>query len=190
MVALVFLALRFCRPLLPLAKAMDRFSAGLGVIANWLVLLACFVSAANATVRYLFNYSSNGWLELQWYMFAGMVLLGASYTLRVNEHVRVDLIYGSVSDRTRHWIDILGGVVFLLPMCVLMIYFSWPWFMQSWRLNESSNNAGGLLTWPVKLLIPVSFAILALQGLAEIIKRAAALRGFYVHEYAYETPLQ
>jgi TRAP-type mannitol/chloroaromatic compound transport system permease small subunit len=190
MFAMVYLTLSLCGRLLPFATAVDRLTQKLGIVANWLVLLAALVSAGNAFSRYVGLGSSNAWLELQWYMFAGMVLLGAPYTLRVNEHVRVDLFYGAVSDNTRHWIDLLGGIVFLLPMCILMIYFSWPWFYDSWRLNEASNNAGGLIRWPVKLLIPVGFAILAVQGVAEIIKRAAAIKGIYVHEYAYEKPLQ
>ena len=103
-----------------------------GVIANWLVLLACLISAGNAASRYLFSVSSNGWLEIQWYMFAGMVLLGAPYTLKMNEHVRVDLVYGMVSERTRIWIDIIGGFLFLLPICVILTYFTWPWFVESW----------------------------------------------------------
>ena len=180
----------FCRPLLPLAKAVDGFGEWLGVIASWLVLLACLVSAGNAMVRYTISYSSNAWLDLQCYMFAGMVLLGAAYTVKVNEHVRVDLIYGMVSDRTRHWIDLLGGGIFLIPMCLIMIWFTWPWFVQSWNLNEMSNNAGGLVRWPVILLLPVGFFLVLLQGISEMIKRAAALRGFYQHEHAYEKPLQ
>lgn len=175
MAAVVWLAWTFCRPLLPLAKAIDRLGGWLGVVASLLVLVACVISAGNATIRYLFSYSSNAWLELQWYMFAGMVLLGSAYTLRVNEHVRVDLI---------------GGAVFLLPMCLVMIWFTWPWFLQSWALNEASNNAGGLIRWPVILLLPVGFALILIQGVSEMIKRAAALRGFHVHEYAYEKPLQ
>lgn len=190
MAGAVAIAWYFCRQLMPLARLIDRLGGGLGVIASWLVLLACLVSAGNATIRYLFSYSSNAWLELQWYMFAGMVLLGSAYTLRVNEHVRVDLFYGSVSDRTRHWIDLLGGAVFLLPMCIVMIWFTWPWFVQSWTLNEASNNAGGLIRWPVILLLPVGFVLILLQGISEMIKRAAALRGFHQHEYAYEKPLQ
>lgn len=190
MAGAVAIAWYFCRQLMPLARLIDRIGGGLGVIASWLVLLACLVSAGNATIRYLFSSSSNAWLELQWYMFAGMVLLGSAYTLRVNEHVRVDLFYGAVSDRTRHWIDLLGGAVFLLPMCIVMIWFTWPWFVQSWTLNEASNNAGGLIRWPVILLLPVGFALILLQGISEMIKRAAALRGFHQHEYAYEKPLQ
>ena len=190
MASLVAIAWLFCRQLLPLSRAIDKLGEWLGVIASWLVLLACVVSAGNATIRYLFSSSSNAWLELQWYMFAGMVLLGSAYTLKVNEHVRVDLFYGMVTDRTRHWIDLLGGAVFLLPMCIVMIWFSWPWFVQSWTLNEASNNAGGLIRWPVILLLPVGFALILLQGFSEMIKRAAALRGFHQHEYAYEKPLQ
>ena len=190
MASLVAIAWLFCRQLLPLSRAIDKLGEWLGVIASWLVLLACLVSAINATVRYLISYSSNAWLELQWYMFAGMVLLGAAYTLKVNEHVRVDLIYGAISDRARHWIDLLGGAIFLTPMCLVMIWFTWPWFVQAWTLNESSSNAGGLIRWPVILLLPVGFALILLQGFSEMIKRAAALRGFYQHEYAYEKPLQ
>lgn len=190
MAGMVAVAWYFCRQLMPLARAIDRLGGWLGVVASWLVLLACLVSAGNATIRYLVSYSSNAWLELQWYMFAGMVLLGSAYTLRVNEHVRVDLFYGAVSDRTRHWIDLLGGAVFLMPMCLIMIWFTWPWFVQSWTLNETSNNAGGLIRWPVILLLPVGFVLILLQGISEMIKRAAALRGFHQHEYAYEKPLQ
>ena len=190
MAASVWLAWTFCRQLLPLARFIDAIGEYLGVVASWLVLLACLVSAGNASIRYLISNSSNAWLELQWYMFGGMVLLGAAYTLKVNEHVRVDLIYGMVSDRTRHWIDLLGGAVFLMPMCLIMIWFTWPWFWQSWVLNESSNNAGGLVRWPIKLLLPVGFGLILLQGISEMIKRAAALRGFHQHEYAYEKPLQ
>lgn len=190
MASLVAIAWLFCRQLLPLSRAIDKLGEWLGVIASWLVLLACLVSAINATVRYLISYSSNAWLELQWYMFAGMVLLGAAYTLKVNEHVRVDLIYGAISDRARHWIDLLGGAIFLTPMCLVMIWFTWPWFVQAWTLNESSSNAGGLIRWPVILLLPVGFALILFQGFSEMIKRAAALRGFHQHEYAYEKPLQ
>ena len=100
------------------------------------------ISAGNAGSRYLFSESSNGWLEIQWYMFAGMVLLGAPYTLKMNEHVRVDLVYGMVSERTRIWIDIIGGLLFLLPICIILTYFTWPWFVESWKLNEASSNAG------------------------------------------------
>jgi len=176
--------------LLGLSRAIDWVNTQIAVIANWLVLLACLISAGNAFSRYLISVSSNGWLEIQWYMFAGMVLLGAPYTLLKNEHVRVDLIYGMVSERARIWIDIIGGFLFLLPICVILIYFTWPWFVESWNLNEGSSNAGGLIRWPVKLLLPVGFALMALQGISEIIKRIAAIEHLIDAEFKYEKPLQ
>jgi TRAP-type mannitol/chloroaromatic compound transport system permease small subunit len=195
MALFALLALRFGERLLPLTRIIDRVSRVAGVIATVLVLTACLVSAGNAISRYSFSASSNAWLEVQWYMFAGMVLLGAAETFRRNEHVRVDLIYGSVSHRTREWIDLIGGVVFLMPVCVIMIWFTWPVFVESWRLNEMSSSAGGLIRWPVQLLLPVGFALLMLQGLSEIIKRGAALSGTAleregVEEIEYTKPLQ
>jgi TRAP-type mannitol/chloroaromatic compound transport system permease small subunit len=176
--------------LLRLSRAIDWLNEQIAVIANWLVLLACLISAGNAFSRYLFSISSNGWLEIQWYMFAGMVLLGAPYTLKMNEHVRVDLIYGVVSERARIWIDIIGGFLFLLPICVILTYFTWPWFVESWNLNEGSSNAGGLIRWPVKLLLPVGFGLMILQGISEIIKRIAAIEHVIDIEFKYEKPLQ
>jgi TRAP-type mannitol/chloroaromatic compound transport system permease small subunit len=176
--------------LLIFTGAIDWLNEKFGVLANWLVLLACLISAGNAGSRYLFSESSNGWLEIQWYMFAGMVLLGAPYTLKMNEHVRVDLFYGMASERTRIWIDIVGSVLFLLPICVIFTYFTWPWFIESWRINETSSNAGGLARWPVKLVLPVGFALMALQGISEIIKRIAALEHVIDVEFKYEKPLQ
>jgi TRAP-type mannitol/chloroaromatic compound transport system permease small subunit len=176
--------------LLVLSREIDRLNEKFGVIANWLVLLACLISAGNAASRYLFSASSNAWLEIQWYMFAGMVLLGAPYTLKMNEHVRVDLLYGMVSDRTRIWIDVVGGFLFLLPICIILTYFTWPWFVESWRIGEISSNAGGLVRWPVKLMLPVGFALMALQGISEIIKRIAALEHVIEAEFKYEKPLQ
>jgi TRAP-type mannitol/chloroaromatic compound transport system permease small subunit len=176
--------------LLKLSKGIDWLNEQFGVVANWLVLLACLISAGNAASRYLFSESSNGWLEIQWYMFAGMVLLGGPYTLKMNEHVRVDLFYGMASERTRIWIDIIGGFLFLLPICLILVYFTWPWFVDSWRINEVSTNAGGLLRWPVKLLMPVGFGLMALQGVSELIKRIAALEHVIDMEFKYEKPLQ
>ncbi|MEA2992659.1 MAG: hypothetical protein QOD40_1579 [Alphaproteobacteria bacterium] len=176
--------------LLQLSAYIDRLNDKFGVVATWLVLIACLVSAGNAASRYLFSESSNGWLEVQWYMFAGMVLLGGPYTLKMNEHVRVDLLYSAISERRRLWIDILGGFLFLLPFCAILIYFTWPWFIESWRINEASSNAGGLIRWPVKLVLPLGFALMALQGLSEIIKRVAALRRLTDAEFVYEKPLQ
>jgi TRAP-type mannitol/chloroaromatic compound transport system permease small subunit len=175
---------------LKFSRAIDWVNEQFGVVANWLVLLSCVISAGNAASRYVFSESSNGWLEIQWYMFAGMVLLGGPYTLNRNEHVRVDLLYGAVSERARIWIDIVGGVLFLLPICLILIYFTWPWFVDSWRLNEGSSNAGGLVRWPVKLVLPVGFALMALQGISEIIKRIAALEHVIDAEFKYEKPLQ
>ena len=176
--------------LLGFSRAIDWINAQFAVIANWLVLLACLISAGNAFSRYLFSMSSNGWLEIQWYMFAGMVLLGAPYTLKMNEHVRVDLLYGMVSARTQIWIDIIGGLLFLLPICIILTYFTWPWFVASWLQHEQSSNAGGLIRWPVKLLMPVGFALMTLQGISEIIKRVAALEHVIEDEFKYEKPLQ
>lgn len=176
--------------LLRLSRAIDWVNDQFGRFATWMVLLATLISAANATSRYLFSASSNAWLEIQWYMFAAMVLFGAPYVLKINEHVRVDLVYGMMSERVRLWIDLLGGIFFLLPICLIMIYFTWPWFVESWRINESSMNAGGLIRWPVKLMLPVGFAFLALQGVSEIIKRIQALIEHRHLEFEYEKPLQ
>lgn len=178
------------KSLLAISRGIDWFNTQFAVVANWLVLLAALISAGNAGSRYLFSESSNGWLEIQWYMFAGMVLLGAPYTLKMNEHVRVDLFYGIASERTRIWIDIVGGLLFLLPICVILTYFTWPWFVESWTLNEASSNAGGLVRWPVKLLLPVGFFLMAIQGVSEIIKRVAALEHVIDVDFKYEKPLQ
>ena len=178
------------KALLKISAAIDAVNEKFGFIANYFVLFAALISAGNAGSRYLFSESSNGWLEIQWYMFAGMVLLGAPYTLKMNEHVRVDLLYGMVSEKTRIWIDIIGGLLFLLPICLILIYYTWPWFVASWQGHEGSSNAGGLLRWPVKLLLPVGFALMALQGVSEIIKRVAAIEHVIDAEFKYEKPLQ
>lgn len=171
-------------------RVADGISDVAGYIAKWLVLLACLVSAGNAVVRYLISYSSNGLLEIQWYMFGGIVLLGAAQTLRLNEHVRVDLLYSWVTDRTRLWIDIFGFTVFLLPVMAYMIYLTWPFFFNSFKSNEMSMNAGGLILWPAKALLPAGFALLFIQGLAELAKRIAALTGAIRIDTHYEAPLQ
>lgn len=176
--------------LLALSRAIDGLSAKFGWIADWMVLLSCLVSAGNALMRYAISYSSNAFLEIQWYMFGVMVLLGASHTLRMNEHVRVDIIYGIVSDRTRLWIDTLGLIIFLIPITAFLVWLSWPVFMESYRLQEMSQNAGGLIVWPIKLVLPLGFALLFLQGISELIKRLAALAGTIEIETKYEKPLQ
>jgi len=176
--------------ILAFTRAVDRASDVAGFIAKWLVLLACLVSAGNAIIRYLFSYSSNGWLEIQWYMFGGIVLLGAAQTLRLNEHVRIDLLYSNVSDRARLWIDVFGFIVFLLPVMAYLTYLTWPFFFNSFRSGEVSMNAGGLTLWPAKALLPIGFALLFLQGLAELAKRIAALKGAIKIDTHYEAPLQ
>ena len=176
--------------LLKLSRAIDSLNDRFGQVADWLVLLACLISAGNAMSRYAFSLSSNAWLEVQWYMFAGMVMLGAPHTLKVNEHVRVDLLFSSVSERTRIWIDILGIIFFLFPICIILIYFTWPWFVESWQIEEMSSNAGGLIRWPVKLVLPMGFALMVLQGVSELIKRVEALIHHHRLQYEYEKPLQ
>jgi TRAP-type mannitol/chloroaromatic compound transport system permease small subunit len=176
--------------LLRFSRLIDRINEKFGLFANWLVLAACVISAGNALMRYGFSLSSNAWLEIQWYLFGGMVMLGASYTLKMNEHVRVDVFYSRYSDRVRLWLDLLGGILFLLPMAVIIGWLSWPLFINSYLIGESSGNAGGLLRWPVKILIPLGFLLLALQGVSEIIKRAAALTGRLRLDAQYERPLQ
>ena len=196
---------------LALSRAIDRVGYWTSRIAVWLVLLAALLSAANAFFRYSINEiiywagtrdgflpallswygnNSNSFLEAQWYMFGVMAMFGAGYTLKVNEHVRVDLVYGWVSERTRTWIDLFGGVVCLLPMCAILAYLSWPWFVDSWFSGEVSTNAGGLVRWPAKLILPVGFGLLFIQAISEIIKCVAALTTNYVREHAYEKPLQ
>jgi TRAP-type mannitol/chloroaromatic compound transport system permease small subunit len=176
--------------LLKLSRVIDAINDRFGTLAIWLVLFSCLISAGNAISRYAFSASSNAWLEVQWYMFAAMVFFGAPYVLKVNEHVRVDVFYSALSERRRIWIDIAGMLLFLLPFCAVMIYFTWPWFVDSWRINEGPSNAGGLIRWPVKLILPIGFVLMALQGVSELIKRIAALRDLYRLEYRYETPLQ
>jgi len=178
------------RPLLAISSAIDRINEKVGVVCNVLVLLACLVSAVNAMIRYAFSMSSNGWLELQWYMFALIVMFGASYTFRRNEHVRVELLYLYLSERGQLWLDLIGTLFFLIPTCLLLAYLSWPFFMQSYSVGEYSPNAGGLLRWPIKFVIPAGFVMLALQGLSEVIKRAAALRGEVTIDAKYERPMQ
>lgn len=163
--------------LLRLSRLIDAISRRVGLAARWLVLVAVIVSAGNATVRYLFSTSSNAWLETQWYLFAAVFLLCSPYTLLLNEHVRIDVLTGGLSQRGAALLDILGGLFFLLPMSILIMMLSWPMFMDSYMRHELSTDAGGLIRWPVKLLIPVGFFLLSLQGVSEIIKRCAFLAG-------------
>lgn len=164
-------------PLLAFSRAVDWVNTQFGRVADWLVLLACLLSAGNAFLRYGFSLGSNAWLEAQWYMFAGVVMLGASYTLFRNEHVRVDLVYGSLRERARIWVDVIGIAFFLLPAMALLAWMTWPFFLDSWMRGETSSSPGGLIRWPAKLLMPVGFALVTAQGLSELIKRVALLRG-------------
>jgi TRAP-type mannitol/chloroaromatic compound transport system permease small subunit len=165
------------QPLLVIARAIDRLNLAVGRTVMWLVLVAVLVSAGNATSRYALRVSSNAWLELQWYLFSAIFLLCAGYTLLRNEHIRIDILSSRFSKRTRTWIDVLGTLFFLLPMAALILVLSWPVFWDSWLRNEVSSDAGGLLRWPVKLLMPLGFALLLLQGLSELIKRIGFLAG-------------
>lgn len=176
--------------LLRLSGLIDRMNERIGHFCDYLILIVCLISAGNAIMRYAFNYSTNGFLEIQWYLFAAIVLLGASYTLKRNEHVRVDVVYGIVSERTRLWIDAVGMVIFLLPVTIFMIFLSWPFFLRSFQGGEVSMNAGGLILWPVKLITPLAFLLLTLQAISELIKRSAALMGIIELETKYEKPLQ
>ncbi len=166
--------------LLGLAHLIDALNERVGRITIWLVLVATLISAGNALVRYVLSDSSNAWLEIQWYLFGAIFLLGGGYTLKHNGHVRIDILYGRFGKRGQAWIDLLGGLLFLLPLAGLMAWLAWPIFLDSWRTLEHSSDAGGLVRWPVKLLLPLGFGLLALQGVAEIIKRIGVLSGQYV----------
>ena len=163
--------------LLRLSRAIDALNERVGHLVYWLILAAVIVSAGNASVRYAFDTSSNAWLELQWYLYSAVFLLAAGYTLLHNEHVRIDVVNAHLSARLRAWIDLLGGLLFLLPMAIIIMVLAWPMFIESVVRNEFSADAGGLLRWPVKLLIPVAFLLLSLQGVSEIIKRVLFLWG-------------
>lgn len=165
------------RLLLQLSRLIDSITERIGKIVYWFILFAVAVSAGNAIIRYTFSESSNAWLELQWYFFATVFLLCAGYAHLRNEHIRIDILAGRLPKKIQTWIDILGGLFFLLPMTLIIMWLSWPVFMDSYMRHEISGNAGGLLRWPAKLLIPVGFFLLAMQGISEIIKRIAFLMG-------------
>jgi len=176
--------------LLKLSGLIDWITDRFAVLAKWAVLLACFISCTNALVRYGLNYSSNAYLEIQWYLFAACVMMGAAQVLRVNEHVRVDVLYGRYGGKGQAIVDLLGLTFFLLPTMVVMLYFSWPWFYRSWDMHELSSNAGGLILWPAKAMLPLGFALVLIQGVSEIIKRVAWLAHKYEGDFHYERPLQ
>lgn len=163
--------------LIALSRAIDRLNEFIGKWVAWLILVSILVSAGNAVVRKALNTSSNAWLELQWYLFGAAFLLAAAYTLKQNEHIRIDIVYGMFSRRVQHWIDLLGHVFFLMPFVVLMIFYFVPYVSLSFRSGEMSTNSGGLILWPAKSLLLIGFFLLGLQGVSEIIKKIAVMRG-------------
>jgi TRAP-type mannitol/chloroaromatic compound transport system permease small subunit len=169
---------------------VDRLDEQVGQALKWLVLFASLISAGNALMRYTIHYSSNAFLEIQWYLFGAMFLLAAGYALKHGEHVRVDVFFSKMSPRTQAWVDVVGTILFLMPMAVIISWLSIPMVVNSYKIHEYSSDAGGLLRWPIKIMIPLGFALLALQGLAEIIKKTAIARGIRERGKAYERPVQ
>ncbi len=163
--------------LLKFSRAVDRLNAFVGKYVIWLILASTVISAVNAIIRKIFNMSSNAYLEVQWYLFAAAFLLASAYTLLNGEHVKIDVIYHRLSKRTQTWIDVFGFIVFLTPVCVAVLWFGIPFFLQGYRSGEMSSNAGGLIRWPVYIMMPIGFALLLLQGWSELIKRIAFLKG-------------
>ena len=176
--------------LLSFSRAVDALNEKIGKAAAWLIFAAVLVSTVNALIRYGFSISSNAWLELQWYLFAGTFLLCAPWTLKCNEHIRIDVVTGRFSRRVHAWIDIVGGLIFLIPMCIVILWSAVPFALDSVSSGEMSSNAGGLIVWPAKLLIPVGFFLLLLQAISEVIKRVAFLQGLIEMDTHYEKPVQ
>ncbi|MGE4239724.1 TRAP transporter small permease subunit [Ramlibacter sp.] len=176
--------------LLKFALALDWLHERLGRFAAWCVFISAMICAGNAFVRYGFDMSSNAWLEVQWYLFAAIVMFGAPYVLEKNEHVRVDIIYGKLRGNGKVWVDLFGLTFFLLPVIGLLFWLSVPYFWKVFVTNEMSNNAGGLIRWPAVLTMPLGFGLLFLQGIAEIIKRVAYLQGRFAMDVTYEKPVQ
>jgi TRAP-type mannitol/chloroaromatic compound transport system permease small subunit len=175
------------RALLKLSGVIDAINVRIGRWLAWLVLVAVLVSAANATVRKVFDTSSNAWLELQWILFSIVFLLCAPWTLKDNEHIRIDIINNLLPQRVRNWIDVIGHAFFLLPLTIVMILTGVPFFLRSWEVNEQSGNAGGLPQWPTKSLVMIGFTLLLAQGISELIKRIAVMRGLIPDPYARQT---
>ena len=176
--------------LLQLAFGIDKISEQFGRLAALAVMAAAMISAGNAFIRYGLDLSSNGWLEIQWYLFAATVMLGAPLVLKLNEHVRVDIIYGKLNGKWPVYVDLLGLVLFLLPVMLLLTWLSFPLFLKMYQSGEMSNNAGGLIRWPAMMLLPVGFFWISVQGVSEIIKRVAYLQGHYEMDTHYEKPVQ
>ena len=168
-----------------ISRGIDTLNEKIAEAVGWLVLVAVIICAGNALMRYIFNYSSNSWLEIQWYLYATIFMLASAYTLKRDEHVRIDVIAGRFSKRTQVWIDLFGFLFFLLPACLLILWYGIPFAALSIQSQEMSSNAGGLIVWPAKLLVPAGFLLLVLQGISEIIKRIAFLAGrIDGHEFA------
>ena len=165
------------KSLLAVSSGIDRINEIIGRAVAWLIFVAVLISAINASVRKVFNVSSNSWLEMQWYLFGAAFLMAAAYTLKQNEHVRIDIVDGIWSRRTQHWIDLFGHVMFLMPFVTLMIWYFVPWVSRSIASGEVSTNSGGLIIWPAKLLLLSGFSQLWFQGVSEIIKKIAVMRG-------------
>jgi TRAP-type mannitol/chloroaromatic compound transport system permease small subunit len=163
--------------LLKISGIIDALNTRVGQIVKWAILAAVVISTVNAVIRKLFNISSNSWLEMQWYLFGAVFMLGAAYTFLKNEHIRIDVVTSHFAKRTRDWIDVVGHIFFLIPFCWIMIWHGWPFFMRSFEINEQSMNAGGLTVWPAKILVPLGFVLLLLQAFSELIKRVAIIRG-------------
>ena len=163
--------------LLGLSRAIDRFNEAIGKAVTWLIFIAIMVSATNAVVRKVFNTSSNAWLELQWYLFGAAFMLAAAYTLKQNEHIRIDIFYGTRSRRTQHWIDLIGHVFFLMPFVVLMSFMLVPYAWRAYEIGQVSTNSGGLIIWPARAILAAGFILLVLQGISEIVKKIAVMRG-------------
>lgn len=165
------------KALLGFSRLIDDATENIGKAVAWLILVAVLVSAGNAIVRKVLNTSSNAWLEAQWYLFGAAFMLAAAYTLRQNEHIRIDIVYGLFSRRKQHWIDLLGHCFFLMPFVLLMVYFLVPYVLMSYRSGEGSSSAGGLIVWPAKAILLGGFLLLMVQGVSEIIKKIAIMRG-------------
>ena len=175
---------------LAFADAVDRLTEQVGQTVKWLVLFSSVISAFNALMRYTIHYSSNAWLEIQWYMFGAMFLLAAGYALKHEEHVRVDVFFSKMTPKQQAWLDVFGGIFFLMPMALIIAWMSIPVVVNSYRIGEHSSDAGGLLRWPIKIVIPIGFVLLAIQGVAEIIKKYAIATGVREPGKAYERPVQ
>lgn len=170
--------------LLKISSAIDALNTRIGQIVKWAILAAVLISAVNAIIRKVFNQSSNSWLEMQWYLFGAVFMLGAAYTFLKNEHIRIDVVTSHFAKRTRDWIDVVGHIFFLIPFCWIMIWHGIPFFQRSFAISEQSMNAGGLIVWPAKILIPLGFVLLLIQAFSELIKRVAIIRGELEDEHA------